>query len=311
MWGGTVLNEAALKAIVTTTADDGLVIRVKNVATYQLDANSTDATAIAPNSGVGRWLPTSSSNGGNSSGLTANRTYYVDQNGSDSNDGLTSGTAFLTIQKAIDTIALLPTLNGFTATIQIANSGSIYPAYILKSIVNGQVVIQGNAANRASVNTYAAKGTDFEGKYTLKDLTIYPDANGDCIRLSGAVVAAINNVGFEGGNQQITLSEGALLRAEGNYSIRLDECQSHLQLEVGGCFSAIGRTIAVSGNVNTAFLIAKVLAKADFTGSTFSGSANGKRYEISGNSAVRVPSASTAFLPGNIAGTLATGGQLV
>jgi hypothetical protein len=57
MWGGTVADLTALKAIVTTTDDDGYVLRVKNSETYQLDASSSDPDAIAPDSGVGRWFP--------------------------------------------------------------------------------------------------------------------------------------------------------------------------------------------------------------------------------------------------------------
>ena len=54
--------------------------------------------------------------------LTANRTYYVRTDGSDGNTGLanTSGGAFLTIQKAIDTAAALD-LSVYNVTIQLAD----------------------------------------------------------------------------------------------------------------------------------------------------------------------------------------------
>src|SRR5688572_14985126 len=57
--------------------------------------------------------------------ITANRTYYVRTDGSNSNDGLTntSGGAFLTIAKAIEVIATLD-LSVFNVTIQLGNAGT-------------------------------------------------------------------------------------------------------------------------------------------------------------------------------------------
>ena len=67
--------------------------------------------------------------------LTANRTYYVRTDGSNSNDGLTnsSGGAFLTIQKAIDTAATLD-LNGHTITVQVGD-GTYSESVALRNVV--------------------------------------------------------------------------------------------------------------------------------------------------------------------------------
>jgi hypothetical protein len=53
--------------------------------------------------------------------LTADRTYYVDPDGSDDNDGLAEGTAFATIQHAIDTVAQLDLDYQYRVTVQLAD----------------------------------------------------------------------------------------------------------------------------------------------------------------------------------------------
>jgi len=53
--------------------------------------------------------------------LTADRTYYVATTGNDGNSGLTVGSPFLTLQKAIDVIAGDLDIRGYNLTIQLAD----------------------------------------------------------------------------------------------------------------------------------------------------------------------------------------------
>jgi hypothetical protein len=85
--------------------------------------------------------------------LTANRTYYVRTDGSDSNNGLTdsAGGAFLTIQKAIDTVASID-LGPFNVTIQVRagtyTSGATVTGPWLGS---GTVTLLGDTATPSNV----------------------------------------------------------------------------------------------------------------------------------------------------------------
>jgi hypothetical protein len=81
--------------------------------------------------------------------LTASLNYYVNAtSGSDSNDGLTSGTAFATIQKAINQIPKFNT-NGFNITIHVADGA--YTAVRCPQINGaGSVFVIGNTANPAN-----------------------------------------------------------------------------------------------------------------------------------------------------------------
>lgn len=107
--------------------------------------------------------------------LTSNRTYYVRTNGSDSNDGLanTAGGAFVTPQKAIDTVYRSLDLNGFIVTIQIAD-GTYTSPISLRGLPLGATADQplrmiGNESTPANVifNTTSANALTMQGSAYL------------------------------------------------------------------------------------------------------------------------------------------------
>ena len=73
-----------------------------------------------------------------------------------------------------------------------------------------------------------------------------------------------------------------------------------------------GPTVTLSGApaFTIAFSYAEGLGAIRATGMTFSGSATGKRYELSGGSLVQT-FGGASYLPGDVAGTTATGGQFL
>ena len=85
--------------------------------------------------------------------LTANRTYYVRSDGSNSNSGLadTAGGAFLTIQKAWNVIVTLD-LAGFTATINIGTGTFTAGLSAAVAPVGGNVIVNGNGAANTTIS---------------------------------------------------------------------------------------------------------------------------------------------------------------
>ncbi len=149
--------------------------------------------------GGGTWLSRASSEGAlGREVLTANRTYYVRTNGSDSNNGLTNtaGGAFLTVQKAIDTVASID-LAIYDVTIQIADGTYTGAVNVVGPWVgSGNVTVQGNTGAPANV-LFNVSGTcitvQLGGRLNVAGIRFQSTANavvtqaGGICRISGAV----------------------------------------------------------------------------------------------------------------------------
>lgn len=96
--------------------------------------------------------------------LQADRTYYVATTGNDSNNGLTNGTPWLTIQKAIDWIALKLDVNNFRATVQLADgtytTGQLLRAYVGNVNTDPGAVVAKEPAASFSVPTIRGNPTN-------------------------------------------------------------------------------------------------------------------------------------------------------
>jgi hypothetical protein len=249
--------------------------------------------------------------------LTANRTYYVRSDGSDSNAGLanTAGGAFLTIQKAVDVINGALDAAGYTITIQIGD-GTYTGAVNLKNVIGfggaGTLIIQGNNATPANVHvSVAADAFKADGIYAIwdiKDLKI--TAPGNAITAVNGASVRFGNMNFGAAGIHICADIGGTVIALSSYTVSAAG-YFHWQATGGGkIYITTGLTITITGTLafNT-WAYVGLLGLINCYGLTFSGSATGMRYNIFANSAVFTNGAATTYLPGNSAGSTATGGQ--
>lgn len=253
--------------------------------------------------------------------LTAARTYYVRTDGSDSNNGLanTSGGAFLTVQKAIDVASALDN-GGFNITIQLGN-GTYSAGASLKSFVgSGRIVIQGNSTTPANVHVSVASGNvvagvSVIGVYEISYMKLTSAAAGNLVSLSGATTSVVlrgNVYGSAGGGTvyaHVSVQDNASIDF-GSVAYAIDGGAGyHLYSSTGGIINCNVLTVTLTGT--PAF--AGAYAYASMTGitravsNTYTGAATGKRYEALSNGIVQTAAGATV-LPGNVAGTTATGG---
>lgn len=245
--------------------------------------------------------------------LTADRTYYVRTDGSDSNTGLanTAAGAKLTIQGALDAIAQID-FNGYVVTVQIG-SGT-YTADVLVPVTVGQadqyaLVIKGDTTTPSNVvlngylSAYVGAFCSAEGiKFTTGGLYAssgYIELTGQCeFGACGSYHMSANN----GGEIYI----GAV-----NYTIS-GSAPYHCYCYAGGKFvQGAGGTVTLTGTpaFSGSFLLMDELSLAEIYTVTYSGSATGKRYEATLNSVINTYGGGATYLPGNAAGSTATGGQ--
>lgn len=252
--------------------------------------------------------------------LTGNRTYYVRTDGSDSNDGLTnsSGGAFLTIQKAIDVTSALDG-SIYDITIQVGNGTySLSSSITLKpSIGSGTTYIIGNTSTPSNVILSTTSLYCFNAAIPGKTFDISGfklQGSGSLVAIASAIAGSklkVGNLEFSSGFAMYHLfaSDGGSIEVVENYTI-LSGTTAHWNVQNCGLIRCQNKTITLTGApAFTQFAQCERFSVLTINGNTFSGSGTGIRYNCMLNSVMWVGGAGASYLPGNSAGTTATGGQ--
>ncbi|MCK1718853.1 glycosyl hydrolase family 28-related protein [Bradyrhizobium sp. 141] len=247
--------------------------------------------------------------------LAADRTYYVNSStGSNSNNGLTSGSAFLTIAKAMSVIGTLD-FNGFGITVSCSGS---FSEQVTIPVTTGQtsaakLVLDGGGT--ATITSATSSGGTIEcpkgTQFTIQNITT-----------TNTGATAARGISVRGG--RVVIGSGLTLGAVAN------GCQ--LFANAGGFIDCSGQTITVTGNA-TQFAIASFGGYISFfctlafgtrtytttfqasdagqieVNGTFTGTVTGSRYSATMGGIIETYTGNTSYLPGSTAGSTATGGQ--
>lgn len=246
--------------------------------------------------------------------LSANRTYYVRPDGSDSNNGLvnTAGGAFFTIGKAVSTAQALD-LSNFNVTIQLADGTYNETVMVTAPFLGtGMVTIKGNAATPANVIVGSATASGFSvsgagTRLAIQDLRPRAGASGNAIEVRKQGYLAFSNLSFPAiANAHLLADSYGIAECTGSYAIA-GGAASHISMQGPSEVIVLGVTVTLSGTpAFTTFADCNFLGFIKLISNTFSGTATGKRHNVVTNGVIQ---ANGATLPGSIAGTTATGGQ--
>jgi hypothetical protein len=244
--------------------------------------------------------------------LTANRTYFVRTNGNDSNNGLTSGTvgAFLTIQKAVDTVASLD-MGVYDVTIAVA-SGTYAEQVELKQCLGAGTVYLLGDNGLATTNTVVSGATAFtsDGLGTVYNIQgIKGTGAGSFILSRNGSIVDFGNVNIANTGQQLRSDDSGNIRCVANYTISAGA--THHIVCVGGFVRIQSVTVTLTGTpaFSGQFCNIGYTGVGILTAITFSGGATGARYLVLLNGVCYTAGGGANYFPGNSAGSTATGGQ--
>jgi hypothetical protein len=253
--------------------------------------------------------------------LTANRTYWVRNDGSNSNDGLTNaaGGAFATLQKAYDVIVGLD-LAGFTATIQYGVAGQTITSGLKCSVppVGGNVVLNiGGSTIDVATGSCVENAAPFT--LTVQNGTLRATAGNAlyCNQVSGATIDMGPSLTFgacAAGYHKYALGAGTAITNKGlnAYSIT-GSAIGHNLANLGGTVIEASITVTLTGTPAFSFAFTITSNAGTYSGFTitYSGaaSAGSKRYDAALNGVIQTYGGGASYFPGGVGGTNTTGGE--
>jgi hypothetical protein len=244
--------------------------------------------------------------------LSANRTYYVRSDGSDSNDGKSDNAAgaWLTLQHADDVLHTID-FAGSTPTVQV-RAGTYAGFSSTKPYVGGVPRYLGDTTTPANVVINSAISASNYAALRLAGFKFTGQ-----VGANGATIVIDGKVEFGAGPQFHMLVEGAggNITIQAPYTISGSPTLAHWGASSSGLLSSVGNAVTLTGTPNFpgAFAYAQ-LGQMRVHGSSFIGSATGPRFYVDGQTAVIFTQGlGVSALPGNVTPTAPypNGGQYI
>jgi hypothetical protein len=254
--------------------------------------------------------------------LAADITIYVATTGNDStNTGLTVGSPFSTLQNAFSLLHKYYDLNGYKATIQVADGtyavGISVSCLLVGQTTIDQFVMSGNAGTPSNVIISTTSADCIlvgdTGLIKIQNLKVIATTSGYGIQaLEGGRLSFSGMVFGACASGHIRSVMGGKIRAVGNYTIN-GSSPCHIMAHAGSVFYQQGFTVTLSGTpaFSTAFSQCTDSSNLQALAITYLGSATGSRYNVNANGVLNTQGGGANFFPGNAVGTTATGGIYV
>lgn len=251
--------------------------------------------------------------------FTTNLTVYVAPDGNDDNDGLTVEAPMASINGAWRRLFRDYNLNGYTATIKLADG--TYAEQVEFSGVPvgaaGSVYLVGNTSAPSAVLIQPSNPAAYTGgRAVVLDGGVDVDINGvTLLGYMGLQVgpmsrANVRNVHFgTATGPQIAMDFGGVVQMYGDV-VATGAASYCIRATRGGTFVAYsGSTLTILSGAYSDATIGVDHACCEFRGgSSVSGTATGMRYVVSKNGVVDTVGAGVNYLPGDIAGVATNGG---
>lgn len=247
----------------------------------------------------------------------ANLNFYVSPTGSNSNDGLSAGQPWATLQFAWDTIRDRVDLNGKIATVNAAagsfSAGLIARGQVLGNSGQGSVVFLGNPANLTSVTVSPTLGAAFSAasgaSYTVRGFNLAGKGTSIGDYQGCAILCQSGDISF--GDCRFSSSDVAHVYAQNGVALAIGPITVANSSPVG-FWGAGGGTVQLNSQTINHLITATYTdyARAAFgsvqaSGASFTGSAqNGRRYSATVSAFIATSGGGANFFPGSVAGVV-------
>lgn len=257
--------------------------------------------------------------------LTAPRSYYVNASaGSDSNDGLTTGAAFASIQKAVTTANTF-NLNGYTITINVADGA--YGRVVLPPVNgSGAINLIGNTgtpyncvltSSAGSAVVCSSPGYTMNGFRLACSGTVTGDPGSGLWVINSAGVITMRNINWGAAiGAQATIDGGQVILGAAQYSSGSAFSFAYV-IAAGKLRSESNNTPSFSVTTPLTYascfllLVDQALSLLLFTSISGAGSVTGAKYNVQSYSLLDSQGMGPSAYPGSAAGVTSTGGNAI
>jgi len=247
--------------------------------------------------------------------LSAARTYYVRTDGSDSNTGLvdSAGGAFLTIQKAINTVGSID-MSIYQVTVQVG-AGTYTGAISFKNYVGTlSPILQGDTTTPSNVvvNVTSSDAVTADGSpiWIIKGFQVKTTTSGYVIRAKNGGKLYFDKLDFAASaNSHFYVDSAAAVSITGTATYTISGAPSgdgiHAFATNGGFLDTASATVTLTGTPNFAGGYASASRNGIYKAFsiTFSGSATGARRNVSRGGVCYVAGAGDTYFPGDSIGS--------
>lgn len=253
--------------------------------------------------------------------LTANRTYYVRTDGSDSNDGLsdTAGGAFLTIAKALAVAAALD-CSIYNVTIQVADGTYTGAVQLPKMTGSGTFTLTGNTTTPANVvisrtGGAAISATD-SGAWAVYGFKVTTTTSGVGVQATGRTALTLRRIEFGSvaGAQLISASMGAIVYMNGStYTISGQSTYAAFSASNNAMIQAYSSTFTITADLTFSIFVnasyGAIISSGSLTFALGAFTVTATRYLAELTGVIGTSGGGASYFPGDSAGSTATGGQ--
>jgi hypothetical protein len=258
-------------------------------------------------SGVGPMLRPDIYEKGGRIKLDVDTTYYVEKTGSDLADGLTSGTAFATVTRALEQLDAVDAGNNII-TLAIGAGTWNESVTVVHPILAGRLVIRGvvgtildggNSLNDGILIHGPVPITFIEGTITVQNFI-----NSHCKIALGILHIKGTLISKAGVTNHIVAGYHGNLHVYGSIKITNSSCYAIISSEASNIYFQPGSSLVYEGNptFSQANFLAQYKSVINAVYNTFSGTAIGLRYRAFAGSVIWTAGRGVNSIPGTSAG---------